>query len=82
MIVKGNWYRLTGKNRDLYDKRNVFCESCPFNSKHIKNKTIAQRIWSLLGDYCTDCTCPLESKLVEPLSECPQLKWGQEIKTK
>jgi hypothetical protein len=79
MILRGNWYRLIGKNKDLYNKRNAFCESCPFNSKHVKDKTDAQWAWSLLGDYCTDCTCPLKSKLVEPLSECPQLKWGQEI---
>lgn len=78
MILRGNWYRLIGKNDSLYIKRNKFCESCPFNSKH-KPLTFTERIWSLLGDFCTDCGCPLESKLREPLSECPQLKWEQEL---
>ena len=78
--MRGNLYRLLGKNPDLYKKRNTFCEGCPFNSKNKKDLTDAEWLWSLLGDFCTECTCPLKSKLVEPLSECPQLKWGQEIK--
>lgn len=78
MIVRGNWFRLTGKNKDLYIKRNSFCESCPFNSKNTKELTSIERLWSILGDFCTQCGCPLKSKLTEPLSECPLLKWGQE----
>ena len=62
----------------MYKKRMGSCESCPFNSKNRKDLTRIDKAWSVLGDYCTDCGCPLKSKLVEPLSECPQLKWGQE----
>lgn len=40
--------------------------------------TLGQKAWGILGDYCTECGCPLKSKLVEPLSECPELKWGQD----
>ncbi len=79
MIIRGNWFRLIGKNKELYTKRNSFCESCPYNSKNKKDKTYAEKIWHAFGDFCTDCGCPLKSKLVEPLSECPLLKWGQEL---
>lgn len=75
-IVTGNYYRLIGKNNSLYAERNKFCEGCPFNSKH-KQLTLIQKAWKLLGDFCTDCGCPLESKLRDPLSECPQDIWGQ-----
>lgn len=82
MIIRGNYYCLIGKNKDLYKKRNSFCESCPFNSKNKKDLTVKEWIWSVMGDFCTECGCPLKSKLVEPLSECPLLKWEQENKTK
>lgn len=78
MILRGNVYRLLNKNPELFKKRNSFCESCPFNSKH-KKLTLGEKIWHIFGDFCTQCGCPLKSKLVEPLSECPELKWGQEI---
>lgn len=77
-ILRGNLYRLIGKNEELFKKRNSFCEPCPFNSKNRKDLNNKQKLWQLGGDFCTDCSCPLKSKLVEPLSECPQLKWGQE----
>lgn len=79
MILRGNWYRLIGKNKELLHERNSFCEPCPFNSKNKKDLTDAEWLWSKTGDFCTDCGCPLKSKLVEPLSECPQLKWGQKL---
>jgi ribosomal protein L37E len=78
MILRGNIYRLIGKNTDLYVKRNKFCESCPFSSKHRK-LTFLEKVWRVLGEFCTECGCPLQSKLREPLSECPHLKWGQEL---
>jgi hypothetical protein len=78
MILRGNYYRITGKNSDLYKKRNSFCESCPFNSKNIKDKTLSQWVWGLLGDFCVKCGCPLKSKLVEPMSFCPKSKWEAE----
>ena len=77
MIVRGNYYRLIGKNDSLYSKRNKFCESCPFSSKN-KQLTPLEKLWNTIGVFCTDCGCPLQSKLREPLSECPQEKWGQE----
>lgn len=70
-----------GKNRLLFWKRYAVCRTCPFNSKNKKNLTFLQRIWSFLGEFCTECGCPLKSKLTEPLSECPKLYWIQEIKT-
>jgi len=79
MIIRGNFYRLIGKNPDLFCERYKICKDCPFNSKNAKNLSKASKIWALLGNFCTDCKCPLKSKLVEPLSECPQLKWGQKI---
>ena len=82
MIIRGNFYRLIGKNKPLYEKRYESCKDCPFNSKNKKDLTYREWLWSYLGDFCTECGCPLKSKLVEPLSECPQLKWGQELKTK
>lgn len=82
MVIRGNFYRVIGKNKKLYIKRYSSCGSCPFNSKNKKELTFKERLWSLLGEFCTDCGCPLKSKLVEPLSECPQLKWSQELKTK
>ena len=80
MIIRGNWYRATKKNQKLYAKRMSFCATCPHNSKNKAKLTVAEKAWNILGDFCTQCGCPLESKLVEPLSECPILKWGQEIK--
>ena len=82
MIVRGNLYRMLGINKRLYQKRYVYCAVCPASSRNTKDLTDSQWLWSLGGDFCTECTCPLKSKLVEPLSECPQLKWGQELKTK
>lgn len=79
MIIRGNFYRLIGKNKDLYVKRYTHCGSCPFNSKNKKDLTDTEWLWSILGDFCTECGCPLKSKLVEPLSECPLLKWEQEL---
>lgn len=76
MIARGNFYRLIGKNSDLYKTRNSHCTTCPFNSKN-KKLTLGQKLWAILGDFCTECGCPLKSKLVEPLSECPLLKWEQ-----
>lgn len=78
MILKGNYYRLTGKNLHLYNSRNSHCSTCPFNSKN-KKLTFLEKVWSVLGDFCTECGCPLKSKLVEPLSECPLLKWNQQL---
>jgi len=82
LIVKGNYYRFTGKNKQLYLKRYLICKDCPFNSKNKKDLNLIQKLWALFGQFCTDCGCPLKSKLTEPLSECPQLHWGQELKTK
>jgi len=79
LILRGNFYRLIGKNPDLFCERYKICRSCPFNSKNNKELNWKQKLWALLGDYCVDCGCPLKSKLVEPLSECPQLKWGQKL---
>lgn len=78
MIIRGNWYRLIGKNETLYWRRNAICRRCPLNSKH-KKLTFTQKVWAAFGAFCTDCGCPLQSKLREPLSECPQLYWGQAI---
>lgn len=84
MIVRGNFYRLIGKNGLLYWRRySPSCKRCPFNSKNVKELTLLQRVWSWMsGEFCTECNCPLQAKLREPLSECPQLYWGQEVKTK
>ena len=82
MILRGNFYRSIGKNKGLYNKRYISCCGCPFNSKNKKDLTIIEKVWAKLGDFCIECGCPLKSKLVEPLSECPKLKWGQELKTK
>jgi len=79
MIIRGNWYRFTGQNELLYYKRYAVCRRCPLNSKN-KKLTFIEKLWSVFGEFCTDCTCPLKSKLTEPLSECPQLYWGQELK--
>lgn len=79
LIVIGNYYRFIGKNIDLYERRYVSCKDCPFNSKNSK-LSFRQKSWQVLvGDFCTKCSCPLKSKLVAPLSECPELKWGQEL---
>ncbi len=79
MIIKGNFKRLFGINKDLYNERYSFCKDCPFNSKNTKELTTIGKIWHCFGEYCTECGCPLKSKLVEPLSECPELKWGQKL---
>ena len=79
MILRGNYYRLIGKNPDLFCERYKICKDCPLNSRNVKKLSFKHRVWSLLGEFCTDCGCPLKSKLVEPLSECPQLKWSQKI---
>lgn len=81
MIARGNFYRLVGINKRLYQKRYVCCAVCPENSRNKTDITDREWVWSLGGEFCTECTCPLKSKLVEPLSECPKLKWGQELKT-
>ena len=86
MIVRGNFYRIIGKNSDLYKRRYSHCGPCPFHSKNKKDLETLGRIWSLLGDYCTICLCPLQSKLREYNSECPlpEPKWEyeKEYKTK
>jgi len=79
MVIRGNYYRLIGKNEILYWQRYAICRKCPINSKNQKSLNSFQKLWSLLGEYCTDCHCPLKSKLTEPLSECPKLYWGQKI---
>jgi len=80
MIIRGNFYRLIGKNSDLYKKRYSYCGTCPFNSSKRKDLTFKEKVWKLLGEFCTECGCPLKSKLVEPNSECPLLKWEAEQK--
>lgn len=82
MIIRGNYYRLIGKNELLFYKRYTACKRCPFNSKNKKDLTFFEKLWTITGEYCTVCSCPLKSKLIEPLSECPELYWGQENKNK
>lgn len=81
-IVRGNFYRLIGKNSDLYQRRYSHCGTCPFNSKNKKDLSDLEWLWSFLGDFCTKCGCPLKSKLVEPNTECPLLKWEAEANYK
>jgi hypothetical protein len=83
MIVRGNLYRAIGVNKKLYLKRYAHCAVCPSNSRNSKDLTDVETAWQFIGgEFCTECTCPLKSKLVESLSECPQLKWGQNLKPK
>lgn len=79
-IIRGNWYRLTGKKELLFWKRYAVCRTCPLNSKNKKNLSLLGKIYNFFSEHCTDCKCPLQSKLREPLSECPELYWKQELK--
>lgn len=67
MIIRGNYLNLIGENELLYWNRYKHCRRCPSKKD------------AILFEYCKDCGCPLQSKLREPLSECPQLKWGQDL---
>lgn len=83
MILRGNVYNILGVNKRLFLKRYVYCAVCPANSRNSRDLDDAETAWQFVGgEFCTDCLCPLRSKLVEPLSECPRLKWGQQLKTK
>lgn len=84
LILRGNFYRFISKNDFLFYTRYASdCKRCPYNSKNIEKLTIWQKAWNFFfGEYCTDCGCPLQAKLREPLSECPKGYWGQDIKTK
>lgn len=65
-IIKGWYYRFRGINYELMLERMKHCDKC------------TEVIYlTKLEKVCSQCWCPLKSKLVVEKEECPLGKWSK-----
>lgn len=63
-IIKGWYYRFRGFNWELYEQRMKQCRECSEILYLTKNEMV-----------CSNCWCPLKSKLVVEEERCPNGLW-------
>lgn len=66
-ILRGNLNRILGREGRLYRRRMRICSHCPLNE-----------CYRGIGRVCARCGCPLESKLRDRVSYCPEGRWDKE----
>jgi len=69
-IIFGTISNIFGKNKELYKKRKLICDSCPHKIKMAGSET------------CGICYCFLSSKLRVPEEYCLDGRWDAENETK
>lgn len=62
-IIKGTFYNIIGKNKQLSSTRMKICNQCEC------------RLNTKLGDFCGECGCLLTSKTKVREEKCPNDKW-------
>ena len=63
-IIKGWYYKIFNKNKELANKRIAICNQCS-HKLHIE----------MVGDICAECGCVLEAKARVADEYCELNKW-------